>query len=235
VLAFSDAGWMIRFPLPAARSPMKARIGPLPEGPGSARRKSERDIESVWTDGQSAWLGFERLNEVWRFARPGWKAVAHAAPEAMRHWPSNRGAEAMVRLADGRFLIFSEGRGRGGPALLFDGDPSFPGTRARALRYRPPAGYRATDAAVLPDGRLLVLNRRVAVLEGLTAKLVLLRAGAGVLSAAGEVADLRPPLTVDNMEALSVTREGDRTIVWIASDDNYNPLQRTLLLKFTLK
>ena len=42
-------------------------------------------------------------------------------------------------------------------------------------------------------------------------------------------------LPVDNMEALSVTREGDRTIVWIASDDNFNPLlQRTLLMKFAL-
>jgi hypothetical protein len=36
------------------------------------------------------------------------------------------------------------------------------------------------------------------------------------------------------MEALSVTRELGRTIVWIASDDNFSPLQRTLLLKFAL-
>ena len=45
---------------------------------------------------------------------------------------------------------------------------------------------------------------------------------------------LQPPLTVDNMEALSVTVENGRTIVWIASDDNFFPLQRTLLLKFAL-
>jgi hypothetical protein len=36
------------------------------------------------------------------------------------------------------------------------------------------------------------------------------------------------------MEALAVEREGGRTILWIASDDNFNPLQRTLLLKFGL-
>jgi len=235
VLAFSDSGWMIRFPLPGARTVMKARIGPLPEGPGSATRKSARDVESMWTDGRSAWLGFERLNAVWRFDRPGWKAAAHSAPPAMRDWPSNRGAEAMVRLADGRFLIVSEGRGRGGPALIFDGDPSVPGTRVRGLRYRPPTGYRATDAALLPDGRLLVLNRRFALLEGVTAKLVVVRARRGFLTVAEELADFRPPVTVDNMEALSVAREAGRTILWIASDDNYNPLQRTLLMKFALE
>jgi hypothetical protein len=34
------------------------------------------------------------------------------------------------------------------------------------------------------------------------------------------------------MEGLAVTQEGGRTIVWLASDDNLLPLQRTLLLKF---
>jgi hypothetical protein len=235
VLAFSDAGWMIRFPLPGARSPMKALIGPLPEGPGSPRRKSARDIESMWTDGREAWIGFERLNEIWRFERPSWKATAHFGPAAMRDWPSNRGSEAMVRLGDGRFLIFSEGRGRGSPALRIAGDPALGDVPTEVLRYRPPPGYRVTDAAILPDGSLLVLHRRFALLEGVTAKLVRLRADRGALTGAEEVADFRPPLTVDNFEALSVTREGARTIVWIASDDNYNPLQRTLLMKFALE
>jgi hypothetical protein len=37
------------------------------------------------------------------------------------------------------------------------------------------------------------------------------------------------------MEALSVTQENKRTIIWLASDDNFIPLQRTLLLKFELR
>jgi hypothetical protein len=36
------------------------------------------------------------------------------------------------------------------------------------------------------------------------------------------------------MEGISVTSEGGRTFVWLTSDDNYSPLQRTLLLKFAL-
>ena len=98
-------------------------------------------------------------------------------------------------------------------------------------------GYRITDAALLPDGRLLLLNRRFALFEGVSAVLSVadltgLRAGGTIEGR--EIATLRPPLTVDNMEALSVTVENGRTILWIASDDNFFPLQQTLLLKFAL-
>jgi hypothetical protein len=90
---------------------------------------------------------------------------------------------------------------------------------------------------LLPDGRILVLNRRFRILEGVSAKLTLLRGrlAPGALLGAVEIADFHRPVTVDNMEGLSVTQEKGRTIVWLTSDDNYNPLQRTLLMKFALE
>jgi hypothetical protein len=157
----------------------------------------------------------------------------------MKQWPGNSGSEAMLRLEDGRFLIFSEGASRRqgfSQALLFEGDPAGPETKAVALEYRAPDGYRITDAARLADGRMLFLNRSFSITKGFTAKLTLMpkqALGAAVLAGA-EIAHLEAPLTVDNMEAVSATRENGRTIVWIASDDNLNPLQRTLLLKFAL-
>jgi hypothetical protein len=158
----------------------------------------------------------------------------------MRRWPANSGPEAMARLADGRFLVFGEGLNdlrATSDAVLFDGDPAEARTPAFSLRYRRVPGYRVTDAALLPDGRLILLNRRFAWLEGWSAVVTIadprgLRAGETL--AGREVAALRPPSSVDNMEALSVTVENGRTIVWIASDDNFFPLQRTLLLKFEL-
>ena len=43
------------------------------------------------------------------------------------------------------------------------------------------------------------------------------------------------PLTVDNYEGVAVTRDADGvTLVYILSDDNFNFLQRTLLLLFRL-
>ena len=240
VLALSDAGTVFRFPVPMGAGPVPIEIGPLPHGPGTGQRKSDRDSEALALHDGTAWIAFEGHNSVWRYAMPGWRFEASTAPAAMRRWQSNSGSEAMVRLDDGRMLIFAERPLREGttPALLFEGDPAEPGSRAVALRYRPPSGYRITDAAVLPDGRLLFLNRRHSLWEGLSAVLTIAELSElepGTAIAGREVATLRSPLTTDNMEALSVTREGGRTILWIASDDNFNPfLQQTLLLKFAL-
>lgn len=234
--AVTDAGSHVRFPLPQRRGPAAADIGGL-SGRGDSKRA--RDAEALAVAGDKAWVVFERSNSVHRFTRPGWRVDAVATPAQMRRWRANSGGEAIVRLRDGRFLIFSEGRGDSGPteAILFDRDPTAPGAVATRFSYARPEGYRITDAAELPDGRLLLLNRRFALLDGISARLVIadpadIRTG-GVLKGE-EVARLAPPLTVDNMEGLSIGREGGRTIVWIASDDNFLNLQRNLLLKFAL-
>jgi hypothetical protein len=240
VIAVNDAGWTIRFPLPERGNAVRGIVQPLPDGPGTPGIKSQRDSESLAVVGGKAWIAFERQNAVWRYAVEGWRSDAHAAPEGMRGWPRNSGSEGIVRLPGGRFLILSEGA----PApegtkraALFLGDPAVAGTRSIPLRYRPPPGYRLTDAALLPDGRLLLLNRRFALLEGVSAKLAIARLPRPEPEALIEgrvIAELRAPDLVDNLEALSVTRDGGRTIVWMASDDNFMPIQQTLLLKFVL-
>lgn len=238
MLALSDAGWRIRLPVEPGRSPVRAEISMVAQGPGAPEEKYNRDVESMVVDGGDAWLGYEQANAVWRYRRAGFAFGSAAAPPAMARWRSNRGAEAMVKLAGGRFLVFSEGSGGDSEVLLFAGDAAVPGMAALRLRYRPPEGYRITDAALLPDGRLALLNRRVRLLEGFTAKLILARLPAlteGALIAGEEAASFAGAVTRDNFEALSVTREAGRTILWIASDDNYSPLQRTLLMKFALE
>jgi hypothetical protein len=240
VVALSDSGHIIRFPVPTApNGSVPGRVDPLIDGPGSPLRKQDRDTESLAVAGNHAWIGYERRNMVWRYRITDWRSDAHAAPVAMAHWPKNGGAEGMVRLHDGRFLAFSEdARLPDGSSqlLLFDGDPTLPHSRSITLGYRGVPGFFATDAEELPDGRLLILNRRFSIAGIFTAKLVIAALPcAGRLVNGTIVATLKSPLTVDNMEALSVTTEGGRTIVWIASDDNFSqPLQRTLLLKFAL-
>lgn len=242
VVALSDAGALIRFSLPKGTS-VRGSIDPLPVGIGAPVAKRDRDTESMALFGGRAWIGFEWRGAIQRYVTAsgaGWRSDAHHAPAAMRAWPNNSGAEGIVRLKDRRFLVFSEGAMRKdgtSEVLEFSGDPAVAGTAARSLGYRAPPGYRLTDAAVLPDGRLLLLNRRFSIFEGVSAKLVVARPprpGAAAIIAGDEIADFASPVTVDNMEALSVTREAGRTIVWIASDDNFSPLQRTLLLKFAL-
>jgi hypothetical protein len=50
-----------------------------------------------------------------------------------------------------------------------------------------------------------------------------------------ELAFLASPYAVDNLEGLAVTT-GSRgeTLLWLISDDNFNPLQRNIVLLFEL-
>ena len=49
------------------------------------------------------------------------------------------------------------------------------------------------------------------------------------------LAELSLPLSVDNFEALAVRPDGaGGWHLFLLSDDNFNPLQRTLLLQFQL-
>ena len=233
VTALTDAGHLLRFRLPSTAGALPLRVEPLLP-PGTPKR--DRDTESLLVHGRDIWIGFERLNAIRRY-RDG-RLQSSSRPAAMRRWGGNSGAEAMVRLADGRFLVFAEGRNDDAPfspALLIDGDPANPGTRAAALRYRRLPGFRVTDAALLPDGRLMILNRRFGLREGFAAALTVadtrgLRPGATIVGR--EVANLPASMLGENLEALSVTREGGRTIVRIASDDNFMPILRTVLLEF---
>jgi hypothetical protein len=237
LLALNDHAVLFRFAPPQdGGGAGSVAIRPLRQGPGNLARKVNRDSEALAVDNGQLWIGYENSNEVWRYAAGDLSAAAKAAPPSMRKWQLNRGAEAMLRFPDGRFLLVSEDEDDAGisAAVLFLGDPTISQTRALPLRIDPPAGQRVTDAASLPDGRLLFLTRGIGVWSGWTARLLI-----GSLPAAGsnaittqEVASFESPLTRDNMEGLAVTIEAGRTIVWLASDDNLLSLQRSLLLKF---
>ena len=244
-VALSDAGTVMRLSGRADRRPRALRLLPLAAGPGNAAKKSDRDSEAMARDAQGRiWVAFERHNSLWRYAPDFRRAEAHRAPPEMARWKANSGAEAMLRLPDGRFAVWSEGRATQPGAspgtsetLLFDRDPVDPHARAARLAWRLPSGFSVTDAALLGDRRVLTLHRSFSVRDGIAASLGIadlaaLRAGATV--APRIVATLRPPLNVDNMEALAVERVGGRTRIWIASDDNFSVLQRTLLMQFEL-
>lgn len=238
----SDTGIVFRMRF-AGTGPAAGYVStPLPDGPGDGTRKIDRDSESSTFDPVSGhvWAGFETRNEIWRYTKDFARADGHAAPAAMADWPPNEGPEAMVRLRDGRFLVLAETRTRpdgSHVALLFPGDP-VTGVTPIVFGYRGPPDFAPTDAIELSDGKVIILHRRFSVLAGFSAALTVLdpraiQAGK-TIAGAPLVPSWAPPLTVDNMEALAVERRGDRTILWIASDDNFFVAQRTLLMAFAL-
>ncbi|HEY0269588.1 MAG TPA: esterase-like activity of phytase family protein [Sphingomonas sp.] len=215
---------------------------PLPDGPGDGSRKIDRDSESSTFDpvSRDVWAGFETRNEIWRYTEGFARADGHAAPPAMADWPSNEGPEAMVRLHDGRFLVFAETSTMpdgSHVALLFPGDP-VTGVAPIRFGYRGPSDFAPTDAAELPDGRVVVLHRRFSLLAGFSAALTVIDPARirpdATITGASLVPAWAPPLTVDNMEALAIERRGGRTILWVASDNNFFVAERTLLMAFAL-
>lgn len=254
ITMLSDGGNVVRFRIDARMQPHGVRFANLAAGPGTGWDKRDRDSESLAIDPISgtAWVGFENANMIWRYA-PGFaRTEAAAAPAAMAHWPRNGGPETMARLPDGRFVVMSE-TGRlpsedwhGGEAarrhtraaLLFAGDPADPRAHPARFAYMPAPHHDPSDAAALPNGDVLVLDRRFRLPYRFSATISRVKAGQirpGALVRPERLAVLDSPLVHDNYEGVAVSQEGADTIVWIISDDNQSLLQRTLLLKFRLR
>lgn len=243
LLALSDGGRSLLLPLPDKNAPIAVRFGSLVRA--GERRKNNRDVEAATWDSASKriWLAFEGRGVIERRGADLSEEGAVLIP-AMRAWPGNSGPEAMVRLRDGRFVVLAEthtgwtARSQH-PALLFAGDP-VEGAPAQPFTFRGAPGYRPTDMAQLPDGRVLMLMRRLVwpFPARFAARLMI-----------ADPADLRPgqewqaldlgeiaePVPVDNYEGLALVPEADGSVTgWIISDDNGAALQRTLLLRLRI-
>lgn len=239
-IALSDIGAFVRFTLGDDGRVRGAAIAPLPTRCAYGPLKSDRDTEALVVDNGRAWVSFESRNAICRLGPGRQVAVARYRPPAIRRWPRTGGPEAMARLPGGAFLIFSEtGKGPDGSTdlLLFDRDPTDPAARVARFGYRAPAGFRATDAVRLDDGRLLVLNRRFGLAYGFTNALTLVDpAGAkpGQVIGGPVIARLEPPTVHDNFEGLALGRDRGLPVLWMVSDDNFMRWQRTLLLEFAV-
>ena len=240
----SDKGLLVRFDWGANNRIKAAKIDPLPKGCAADEFKSDRDSESIIVDRETgrSWIGFEWRNAICRSGPDGRRAEALVQPTQMRRWARTSGPEAMVRLSDGRFLVFQERSEQSiveGEALLYPEDPTLPDTKAaRLLIYKPPAPYfYVTDAAQLPDGRLMVLHRNFKPPFQFRAKLSIVDKLPGPATNVfqGKVlASLSEKGLTDNFEGVAVSQANGHTFIWLVSDDNYQWLQHTYLLQFEL-
>ena len=238
----ADTGDYLRFRMARPGVISEASFGTLPAFPADSGNRSDRDSESMTIGPEGdIWVGFEYHNAILRYAPDLTRLVSMARPPAMKDWARNSGAEAMARLEGGRFVVFCEGKAIAPhvhAALMFPGDPTNPRNVPFQFGYKPPLGYVPTDATQLPDGRIIVLNRHFGLLDGFWAAVAIvdtLKIAPGVTVPGELVAAFKPPLNIDNMEGISVVREGGKLVIWMISDDNQVALQRTLLLKFELK
>jgi hypothetical protein len=205
-------------------------------------RKWLSDIEALTRDPDTGtlWAAFEGRNIVVRYG-PDLVATGDAEPPQIRHWSFNSGLEAMERLSDGRFLMLSEGATDGfwgrHEGVLFAGDP-VEGATGTEFNFVAPEGYSPVDLAQIPDGRMLVLLRRVMWTLPLTFDVALMLADPADIADGGEwhgqiIAHFGEIVPNGNYEGLAVEPGEDGTLsLWVIADDNVSRLQETYLLHF---
>lgn len=240
VLTFlSDRGALVRL-LAGPGAHWHGSVGPVPLGCGVGDNKHTRDTESIASDARQGtlWIGFEGRNAICRVASPAQGGTIAYGPPAMRDWDGMGGPEAMARLTGGSFLIFAEGSSLDRTArdlLFFDRSPADPNAIVTRMRYRPPTGFLPVDAAQLPDGRILVLNRRFSLPFAFSARLSIIelpkRPRPGAILAGPIVARLDGELLGENFEGLAIDNDGQDLSIWLVSDSNFLSIQRTFLLR----
>lgn len=221
-----------------------ARLGPLRDEAGQPLLdKAVADAEALAVAGDTALVAFERQNRIWRYPLAGLPgegvASALASPLAVAATAGNRGIESLAALPGGRLLALAEGLAaaeflphaatRG---WLWDG------SAWAELGYGAQPPFRPSDAAALPNGDLLVVERTASLVQGVRIRLMRVKADAirpGALLAGEELAVLAAPLTVDNIEGVAIRPQPDGSaLIYLLSDDNFSALQKTLLLLFRL-
>ena len=222
-----------------------AEMAPLLGGDGRPlnRRRGWYDSESLAGDGGTIYVGFERVHEIVRldFGRDGLRARGQpiAAPPGLKTLPNNRGLECLalphkgMPLAGTLIAISERGLEAAGNIQGF-----LIGGPGGAFTVKRTDDFDITDCTVTPRGELLLLERRFSWLRGIAMRIRRVALGqirAGAVVDGPEVIFADMAYQIDNMEGIAVHRAADGTMVLtLISDDNFSPLQRTVLLQFTM-
>jgi hypothetical protein len=202
------------------------------------------DSESIALDGSLVYIGLERANKVLRFDfSKGFtraRGEVMPMPPAVSRLPNNKGLEALVFVPKGLPLagtliaISERGLDASGNLMAFLVGGPTPGQ----FSVRRTEDFDVSDAVLLPDGDLLILERKFSWATGIGIRirripLDSVAPGAVIDGPSIFGADLTNE--VDNMEGIDAhLTTGGETVLTMISDDNFSMIQRTLLLQFTL-
>jgi hypothetical protein len=247
-LAVTDAGrWLrgrITYSGSAPAGIADAEMAPMLAADGKRlTARGWHDTEAIAEDAGTVYVGIERVHRILKydFDKNGLQArgVPIPVPPEFKGMPSNNSIEALAVVPKGlplagTLIVITEAAldASGNNKAFLLGGPN-PG----AFSVKRLDNFDVTDCALLPGGDLLILERRFSFLSSA----IRIRRIAS--------ADLRPGATadgsvvfyadfgqqIDNFEALALHRAASgETVLTLVSDDNLSPLQRTLLMQFTL-
>jgi hypothetical protein len=241
LLAGSDRAWLFEIPLldgePDAGAAQLSLFAARSDG-----IEPMFDLEALARDPVTGtlWAAYENANALERITPDGTRTVRR--PPEMRRWSANSGAETMVRLADGSFIVLAEapevsGR-RDRPGLLYFKDPVSQ-TDPVEFRISTPRKYSPVDATALPDGTVLILLRRVQVSVPAAFDVAVMHADPARIVAGGiwtgeVLAYLDGPVFAENFEGITfvpTNKTGSKGDIYLISDDNFSVFQRNLLVR----
>ena len=254
LLAVSDAGTWMRASLHYDGRRLKGLsdvvLGPLLGANGKPLADDrDRDAEALTVIGGdvlkgTAYIAFERRHRIVRYAytaeRFGPPAGTVPLPPGTKGMTANRGIEALTVIGAGKLkgtiIAFAEGLADrdGNLQGWLIGGPTPGGVTVRRL-----GGFDITDAAALPDGGIVLLERRFRFSEGVKMRIRRIAPGEirrGALIQGEVLLEANDSFTIDNMEAIAIHRDASgETVLTLMSDDNFSPLQRTLIMQFTMQ
>ncbi|MBW9054348.1 esterase-like activity of phytase family protein [Rhizobium mesosinicum] len=219
-------------------TPMRDRVGRTYEG------KGHMDAEGLALDGDRILVSFEQYHRVDVYPDPGFldsrslSTVGILIPrDEMR---SNRGIETVVIAPASSPL-------KGAPVIVAERSLDEDGNRLAAILSGPLKGqftveedgsFDVTDGAFLPDGDLLLLERRFNMAEGIGMRIRRIKEAdikPGAIVNGELLVEGNFNYNIDNMEGLDAFQAADGTThVILVSDDNHSILQRNLMLEFRL-
>ncbi len=190
-------------------------------------QKTEGDAEGLAiTAGGDLLVSFERDHRIWNYG----PLTALRTPQAVRRpdvpFPENDGMEGLAASGDG-WRVAGESGGVWDCSAL-----------RCAVAAAPPetlladSDYRITGMDRDPAGGWFVVQRSYRAPIDVRAR-VRRMAQDGTLGPV--LVELKLPGTTDNFEGIAAEKRGDRTRLYILSDDNFNAVQRTMMLAFDVR
>ena len=203
------------------------------------RIKQWSDAESMaqLPDGR-VMVGFERRHRIWTYGpRLSGPAREFPTPAFLQQAPNNGGLESLASWPDGRVLAITERlrtKGSHFAAFLW---------RSGAwtdLEWQPSgSGFEPADAASLPNGDLLVLERHWSVSgpSSLVSRVVRVASSVvrpGATLSGRVIAELRAEVVSENLEGLAVFSGPDGATHVLMMADDFLGRPRTVVLLFSL-
>ena len=236
LVSVTDKGWWLDAKLTPTETGVElteATLIQMQDGAGDVFDKQGGDAEGLTQQKGATLVSFERDHRV--MTRKGPALLGETLQDrAFERFPTNQGLESLATLPDGRLLAIGEARIDGNHRMFVIG----PNDTVTESLLPGDSRHAPTGADLGPDGNLYILFRDYTPLLGVSIivrRYELEPSGFPDPRTSQDLARFETGSGIDNMEGIALWGDDDgQTRLTLISDDNFNSLQRTILVDMEL-